>query len=108
MQLAMCTGIGGGTNPSLLEAPHAATWSSRTTTRSTAVARDAALYFQGAPQLAHHLQAVRGWTIEARQSIADRARAIVARHYTWGQITDTYESLIQTELADCTPQAPNS
>lgn len=99
----------GGTNPSLLEALACGNVVlAHDNPFNREVARDAALYFQGALDLASQLQTVQGSTTEPRQSMTDRARAIITEHYTWERITDTYESLIQSELAGVCSQPPHS
>lgn len=90
----------GGTNPSLLEALACGNVViAHDNPFNREVARDAALYFQSADQLVDSLNSVQAWSPDARQVVSDRARAIVAQHYTWDHITSAYEALMQSERA---------
>lgn len=95
----------GGTNPSLLEALACGNVViAHDNPFNREVARDAAVYFQSAAQLTRCLDSVRAWAPEVRQAAMDRARAIVARHYTWAHITDAYEALMRAEVAGTAPK----
>ena len=95
----------GGTNPSLLEALACGNVIiAHDNPFNREVARDVSDYFQSSAQLAQHL--VRAANLEegARRQLFDRARRIVALHYTWDRIADAYEALMQIELAGSTPR----
>lgn len=92
----------GGTNPSLLEALACGNWViAHDNPFNREVARDAADYFGTPEQLARSLDAVvaQGEALQPQRS--QRARGIVADHYTWDAITDAYEALMR---AECQPQ----
>lgn len=97
----------GGTNPSLLEALACGNvLVAHDNPFNREVARDAAHYFSGVEELAAALAKVQALEPAARQAAAQRARAIVAQHYTWDLITDQYEALLLAQLtsspAQCT------
>ena len=89
----------GGTNPSLLEALACGNWViAHDNPFNREVARDAADYFDSPAQLARCLDALAGQqdaAVQARR--IQRAREIVARHYTWDGITDAYEALMHSQ-----------
>jgi len=96
----------GGTNPSLLEALACGNVViAHDNPFNREVARDAALYFQSPQELAQRLVAVLALDPSARQSVAERARHIVATHYTWEHITDAYEALMLAEVAGAPSKA---
>ena len=64
------------------------------------VARDAADYFGTPQELANRLDQVVGQWHQWHTERSQRARDIVATHYTWDGITDAYEALM---YAQCRP-----
>lgn len=92
----------GGTNPSLLEALACGNWViAHDNLFNREVARDAADYFETPEQLARSLDAVVTRSESMRRQSSQRARAIIAEHYTWDGITDAYETLMRSE---CLPR----
>lgn len=88
----------GGTNPSLLEALACGNWViAHDNPFNREVARDAADYFSTPEQLARSLDSVVSQTVALQSERSQRARAIVAEHYTWDGIADTYEALMRSE-----------
>lgn len=88
----------GGTNPSLLEALACGNWVvAHDNPFNREVARDAADYFETPEQLARQLDHVVQALDALRVERAQRARAIVAQHYTWDRIADAYEALMRSE-----------
>lgn len=88
----------GGTNPSLLEALACGNLIvAHDNPFNREVARDAAQYFQTSRQLAEALKRLRALPVGERQTMADRAREIVAQHYTWDSIAAQYENLMRAE-----------
>jgi glycosyltransferase involved in cell wall biosynthesis len=93
----------GGTNPSLLEALACGNWVlAHDNPFNREVARDAADYFATPGQLARSLDLVVRESDALRPQRAQRARGIVAEHYTWDGITDAYEALMHSE---CRPRS---
>lgn len=93
----------GGTNPSLLEALACGNWViAHDNPFNREVARDAADYFATPEQLARSLDLVVRESDALRPRRAQRARGIVAEHYTWDGITDAYEALMDSE---CRPRS---
>ncbi|MFD1710195.1 DUF1972 domain-containing protein [Ottowia flava] len=90
----------GGTNPSLLEALACGNWViAHDNPYNREVARDAADYFAKPAELAERLNTRVAQSPEAVAQRADRARQIIAEHYTWPAIVDAYEALMQAECA---------
>lgn len=88
----------GGTNPSLLEALACGNWViAHDNPFNREVARDAADYFATPEQLARRLDAVVCQPDSERSLRSQRARGIVAQHYTWDAIADAYEALMRSE-----------
>ena len=88
----------GGTNPSLLEALACGNWViAHDNPYNREVARDAADYFSSPEQLARILDALTRTAAGQHALRSQRARAIVAEHYTWDGITDAYEALMLRE-----------
>jgi glycosyltransferase involved in cell wall biosynthesis len=88
----------GGTNPSLLEALACGNWViAHDNPFNREVARDAADYFETPEQLARCLDLVVEQTEAMLSPRSQRARDIVAEHYTWDGITDAYEALMHSE-----------
>ena len=91
----------GGTNPSLLEAMACGNWVvAHDNPFNREVARDAADYFGTPQELANRLDQVVGQWHQWHTERSQRARDIVATHYTWDGITDAYEALM---YAQCRP-----
>ncbi|WP_050812504.1 DUF1972 domain-containing protein [Acidovorax radicis] len=88
----------GGTNPSLLEALACGNWViAHDNPFNREVARDAADYFETPEQLARCLDLVVDQSEAMLPQRSQRARDIVAEHYTWDGITDAYEALMHSE-----------
>ncbi|MBV7458369.1 DUF1972 domain-containing protein [Acidovorax sp. sif0632] len=88
----------GGTNPSLLEALACGNWViAHDNPFNREVARDAADYFATPEQLARSLDLVVGQSDAMLPQRSQRARDIVAEHYTWEGIADAYEALMYSE-----------
>ncbi len=66
------------------------------------MARDAADYFATPEQLARSLDLVVGQSDAMLPQRSQRARDIVAEHYTWEGIADAYEALM---LSECRPHS---
>lgn len=98
----------GGTNPSLLEALACGNWViAHDNPYNREVARDAAEYFSTPVQLARSLDRVVGDEGADLQSHrAQRARDIVAKHYTWEGIADAYEALMYAQCLPAQEAAP--
>ena len=62
-------------------------------------ARDAADYFATPAELADRLSLRAAQPPGAVAARSQRARQIVADHYTWPAIVDAYEALMRAELA---------
>ncbi|HCE92682.1 MAG TPA: hypothetical protein DEV74_09285 [Acidovorax sp.] len=93
----------GGTNPSLLEALACGNWViAHDNPFNREVARDAADYFATPEQLARSLDLVVGQSDAMLPQRSQRARDIVAEHYTWDGIADAYEALMHSE---CRPHS---
>lgn len=89
----------GGTNPSLLEALACGNMIiAHDNPFNREVARDAAWFFNGAKQLANHLQVVQSLSANDRALASRRAQSIVSNYYTWILIADAYEALLRAEL----------
>lgn len=93
----------GGTNPSLLEALACGNWVlAHDNPFNREVARDAAEYFHTPEELACSLDRVVAQADAMRAGRSQRARDIVAEHYTWDGIADAYEALMRSE---CKPRS---
>lgn len=90
----------GGTNPSLLEAMACGNWViAHDNPFNREVARDAADYFRTSAQLAGALARYTQTGTETLTQRGQRARDIVAGHYTWPRIVDAYEALMREQCA---------
>lgn len=90
----------GGTNPSLLEALACGNVVlAHDNPFNREVARDAAQYFRTPAQLAQAFFRVRALASAERRAIGERARGIVARHYTWELVAEQYDALLRAEFA---------
>lgn len=88
----------GGTNPSLLEALACGNWVlAHDNPFNREVARDAADYFDTPQRLACQLDQLACEGDALRRERSQRARAIVAEHYTWDGIANAYEDLMRSE-----------
>jgi glycosyltransferase involved in cell wall biosynthesis len=93
----------GGTNPSLLEALACGNWViAHDNPFNREVARDAADYFATPEQLARSLDLLVDQSDAMLPQRSQRARDIVAEHYTWDSIADAYEALMHSE---CRPHS---
>lgn len=93
----------GGTNPSLLEALACGNWVlAHDNPFNREVARDAAEYFHTPEELARSLDQVVAQADALQAGRSQRARDIVAEHYTWDGIADAYEALMRSE---CKPRS---
>jgi glycosyltransferase involved in cell wall biosynthesis len=93
----------GGTNPSLLEALACGNWVlAHDNPFNREVARDAAEYFHTPEELARSLDRVVAQADAMQAERSQRARGIVAEHYTWDGIADAYEALMRSE---CKPRS---
>jgi glycosyltransferase involved in cell wall biosynthesis len=90
----------GGTNPSLLESLACGNWViAHDNAFNREVARDVADYFATPAELAQRLNQRMAQSPEAVARRSERARQIVADHYTWPAIVQAYEALMLAEMA---------
>jgi glycosyltransferase involved in cell wall biosynthesis len=99
----------GGTNPSLLEALACGNWViAHDNPFNREVARDAADYFATPEQLARSLDLVVDQSDAMLPQRSQRARDIVAEHYTWDGIADAYEALMHSECRSHSAATPST
>lgn len=99
----------GGTNPSLLEALACGNWViAHDNPFNREVARDAADYFATPEQLARSLDLLVDQSDAMLPQRSQRARDIVAEHYTWDGIADAYEALMHSECRPHSAATPST
>ena len=90
----------GGTNPSLLESLACGNWViAHDNPFNREVARDAADYFTTPADLAQRLTQRVAQPPEAVARRSQRARQIMAEHYSWPAIVQAYETLMRAQVA---------